>query len=298
MFTNTKHFFSKMGLGIFQFFNTIFQFFVHWFVFSMIYISVILLMQLIIPSLTFENAFLLKIELFITVTLGLTGIYISVKAFREASSAASEAKKISKAIPAFFDNFPSMVERLSILIDEAKTELLVFVSLPAYGSLPNPELGEIFYEHFSNKIVKCKLRSKEIEIKMICFSQELCEEFEEVARKDINKYKPNKYFNFKQNILQDLWFIRGERRKTEKDYENVKCIDSEDKYIRMFIADSEKAIFSVVPDFGPQEPSEFNITGFETTDKVMVRILRDLFFKYDETAITLNEGEYKEWKYE
>ncbi len=236
-------------------------------------------------------------EVYLTVTLGVTGIYMSVKAFREASIAAQEARNVSKALPNFFYDFTHMVSKFSALIDEAKTELLVFVSLPSYGSLPDPKSGSIFHEHFYERINSCKRNDSQLDIKFICFSQRLCDDFEDIAKKESEKYLPDRYFRFKEDILEGLRYIRRERLKKESGYENVKCIDSEDQNIRMFIADKRKAIFSVVPDFSPKNPSEFNITGFETQDKTMVDILEKLFYKYYQSTDSVNDSEHKEWKY-
>lgn len=233
-------------------------------------------------------------ELVWVVAMGMLGIFFAIRAMFEASNALTKSTEILTAISSFFDNYDQATERIDKLISEAKNELLILVSLPAYGIIVNDKLGDIFYSVMSKRFPDCN--TKMLKIQFICFNQDLCTKYENKFKTD-NKKMFDKYMLYKREILEGIHNIRSLNRQSEPNYENIWLLGM-DTHIRLFIADDSKAIFATVPDFKPDTPMETSIAGFETNEKKMVQILIKLFEEQKRSGSSMSEADFRTFKFE
>ena len=191
----------------------------------------------------------------------------------EATDALNKSKNISKALSSFFNDYDQVTDRIKKLISEAEKELLILVSLPAYGTFVNERLGDVFYESLTDKLVKCA--NSTFEIQFICFDRALCSKYEKQAKITIDINKFDKYMMYKRQIIDLISDNRTWRKKKDDKYENIWLLPI-DNHIRLFIDGEKKAIFAIVPDFKP-DSLEATIAGYETKNKDMIKIWRKYF---------------------
>lgn len=245
------------------------------------------------------------IEFIAGLILAIIGIYFGVQAMQEASIAVKKSEIIIKTISSFFNDFSSMIPRVCELIDNANEELLIMVSLPAYGYLLNETLGEKFFNSFNKRITDASNDKPHIEL--ICFRQDLCSEFEnkqnlyvtdsfKLLSEEDKEKRIRTYFTHKNSILTGLFGIMNSCKVSQNDYCNLFTL-MQDPYIRIFIADSKKAIFAITPSFNHENLSEFNIIGYCTEDKKMVEIIKNLFDKY-KSQNPLSTSDFKSFIFE
>ncbi|MCX6152530.1 MAG: hypothetical protein NT007_00060 [Candidatus Kapabacteria bacterium] len=238
-----------------------------------------------------------KIEFLIGLIIGIAGIYFGVQAMLEASNAVKKSEQIIINMSSFFNDFQSMMPRVCSLITEAKEDVQIMVSLPAYGYLINSKLGDEFFIKLNNQISKSSCGGPDI--KFICFCQQKFSDFEDPSKlfqkepfisfSDDNKnLMLSTYFEHKRTILQGLFGICKGKKIHDHGYCNLYTL-REDPYLRIFIADGKKAILAITPNFNSEDIAEFNITGLYTEDKKMVEIIKNLFIKYSIHPITETE---------
>jgi hypothetical protein len=243
------------------------------------------------PVADFIKHSLERIELIIVLALGLVAIFFAIRAKVEAAAALREAQKIYIAIPSFFNNYAQVTDRIEELINEAENELLILVSLPAYGHIVSEDLGRKFYAAITKRITDSI--TQRLNIQFICFSSNICEKFERKFKEE----HPNsfvEYEEYKKRILEGIHSIKTIKKQDDPSYENFWTL-SADTHVRLFIADSKRAIFATVPNFTPEDPRETDIAGFETTEGKMVEILEKLFREQKLSGDSVSEPDFRKF---